>query len=377
MTKLISLRKFLKLQFGYLFQYQRIIFRTKYYRLRIRNKIRSNPQFKDLKRDKKYLNKSKQFLKNNFFGYNNTNWHHYFSTITKIKKVEFIPDDLFFNQIEPTLNNNSFSEAICDKLSYDNTFQKKDIPTTVFKILNGNFYNDENTHVERKSAFNQLNLLTESLILKPARISGGGSNIIVDTAQNISSLLNSKAYLKGSYILQKLVIQQKLMAQFHPASLNTCRIMTARVDSNIVVLSAYMRMGRNSNRVDNGQAGGIMCRIGENGHLDDYAIDKISNRFDKHPDTGIKFKGFIIPNYKQAKDFCLNHHKKFLRFTFISWDIGIRKDNSPVFIEFNPRHQAINGHQLINGPLFGEYTDYFIKRFNEEKDKLYPPNFII
>jgi hypothetical protein len=124
-------------------------------------------------------------------------------------------------------------------------------------------------------------------------------------------------------------------------------------------------MGNNNRRVDNGQAGGIFCSIGENGKISDYALDKLGTRAYKHPDTGVPFANVTVPSYERAKQFCLENHRRFLRFTFISWDIGIRDDGSPVFIEFNLRLQAINGHQIINGPLFGEHTGYFIKQYRE------------
>ena len=159
------------------------------------------------------------------------------------------------------------------------------------------------------------------------------------------------------------------MAQFHPMSVNTCRLITARIDSEIVVLSAYFRMGRNESRIDNGMAGGIMCGIDKNGKITDFAIDALAKKMYVHPNSKIPFNGFEIPAYSDVREFCTKYHKKFLHYTLISWDIAISKNGKPVCIELNLQRQAIFGHQLLNGPLFGEYTDYLLKKYRKDHKK--------
>lgn len=366
MSAFIQFRKYLKTKNSYLFYLQRKILDGYVLRKSIKQKIKTYPQFANVTKDAAFLREARQYLQKNFFGYKNTNWHHYYSTMYGVKDVRFIPDEVYFTLIEPRLNRFELSSAYVDKISYGLKFGKEDMPGTFFKIMNGKFFDEDNHEIDRQDALKFLSAQQETVVVKPAIYSGGGRNIVIEEAPQAAERIKSDPeYLRGSFIIQERVKQHKVLEQFHPASLNTCRIMTARVGNEIVVLSAYLRMGNNNRRVDNGQAGGIFCRIGDDGKISDYALDKLGTRAYRHPDTGVSFANVVIPNYERAKQFCLENHRRFLRFTFISWDIGIRDDGSPVFIEFNLRLQAINGHQIINGPLFGEHTGYFIKQYQE------------
>ncbi len=335
----------------------------------MQNQIKTNSQFKEVRLDIGYRKKARQFIQN-FSSQKSTAYHVYYATYYQSKKIGFIPNNIFFPSIEPTLNNFDLETAYSDKISYDLFIPKRFMPKTIFKIISGNFYSDNHQLLTKTDALNLLLKKDKALVLKPAIVSGGGRDIVFANAHEIADLLSAeKKYSVGSYILQEQVAQHPEMAKFHPPSVNTCRIMTARVDSEIVVLSSFFRIGRDNKKMDNGQSGGIKCKINSDGTISGPAIDKFARTYDVHPDTDIKFDEFSIPNYSAVVDFCLQTHKKLMRFTFISWDIAIDQKGMPVFIEFNLRIQAITSHQILNGPLFGEYTDYFIGRFKEEMGK--------
>ena len=333
------------------------------------NQIRTNSQFREVRQDKDYRKKARQFIQN-FSSQKSTAYHVYYATYYQSKEIGFIPNNIFFPCIEPTLNNFDFEAAYSDKTSYDLFIPKRFMPKTIFKIISGNFYTDNHRLLTKTDALNFLKKINKSLVLKPAIVSGGGRDIVFANANEIADLLFAdKKYSVGSYILQEQIAQHREMAKFHPPSVNTCRLMTARVDSEIVVLSSFFRIGRDNKKMDNGQSGGIKCKINSDGTISGSAIDKFARTYYVHPDTDIKFDGFTIPNYSAVVDFCLQTHKKLMRFTFISWDIAIDQMGMPIFIEFNLRIQAITSHQILNGPLFGKYTDYFIGRYKEEKGK--------
>lgn len=365
-----------KTLFTTVFVFQRRSFAKIRRRKKIRSQIKSFSKITPFTTDRQYLNKAKHFLKTNFHGYSITKWHHFYSNVNGQKKLEFIPDDLYFNYIEPTLNRNDFAPVISDKIAYDNLFDKNHLPACVLKLLNGRFYDAENRNISRDEAFQLLQKTNKKLILKPAELSGGGKNILVEKSEDFVAILKQKTYLADSFILQEFIEQHEVTAAFHPSSVNSCRLMTARVNEKIVLLTAFFRTGANQSIVDNGQAGGVLCSINPAGYLQGLALDKNGNRYTEHPNSKIKFEGVTIPNYEKVKEFCLNSHKKFLRTTFISWDIAIDKNARPVFIEMNPRTQGITNHQILNGPLFGEYTEYFIDFYNSEKRKVRLPRMV-
>jgi len=372
-----NLNKRLKSFFGYLFLYQRKTLNSYRLRKRIKKSLKLVSKQTVIKNDGEYHKQVRQFLKSNFHGYRQIEWHQLYYSLSNIKSIDFIPDEIFFNCFELILNKRDFAYVLSDKISYDTLFHKKDLPETVFKLINGRFYSSENYFLEREKALIELYNLNKKVIIKPSVNSGGGRNIVVDNSRNLCSLLKRKEYLIDSYIIQEFVQQHPLLERFHATSLNTCRIMTAKVDEEIVILSAFLRTGRDNSIIDNGQAGGILCGINSNGFLGSYGINNKFEKFYTHPNSKIKFAGAHVPNYNQASQFCIENHKKFLRFTFISWDIAIDYKGNPIFIEFNPRSQGIHNHQILNGPLLGEYTSYFIKRYHEEKNNVLPPDFVI
>ncbi|HKI88032.1 MAG TPA: sugar-transfer associated ATP-grasp domain-containing protein, partial [Draconibacterium sp.] len=341
-------------------------------RIKIRKLIKSKSELKVKKNlDKDYFNKSKKFLQDNFNGYSNTRWHYVFSKLNGIKSIEYIPEELYFTFIEPALNNFSLVNAFSDKNASNLFIPEKNLPKTVFKIINGDYFAANNDWVSVSKAQKIISEKTEKLVLKPAIESGGGRNIVIDNPTNILKILKEDPqYRKKSFILQEFAEQHPLLNQFHPNSLNTLRIMTARINDDIIVLSEYLRLGRNNSNVDNGMAGGLICGVNKDGTLKKTGYNKNLNTFIKHPDSGIIFEDFKLPGFFNARDFCMKTHKNFPRFTFISWDIGISKNNTPIFIEFNLKTQAINGHQIFNGPLFGEHTQYFIDKYHENRYKI-------
>ena len=186
------------------------------------------------------MNASEKFLQNWIPWYRNTHWHHAYSTLNGIKSVEYIPEELFFVFIEPVLNNKSLKNAYADKNSYSLIFGMENLPETVFKLVNGVFYTEEANRVESIQALEIIAKYNENLVLKPAIFSGGGKNVVIGPGKETARLLNENPVFKSdSYIIQRLAKQHPLMKQFHPDSLNTLRIMTARVKNDIVVLSSY------------------------------------------------------------------------------------------------------------------------------------------
>ena len=105
----------------------------------IKRKIKRDFPTSKPPKDKKYLKRSKQFLKTNFSGYTNTNWHYYYSSHNQIKKAEYIPDSIFFSKIFPVLNYTEFTSAYMDKTAFDLIFEESVMPRTIFKLMNGGF----------------------------------------------------------------------------------------------------------------------------------------------------------------------------------------------------------------------------------------------
>ena len=141
------------------FDAQRYYFDSRESRKQIRFIFKTNPNITNRNVNANFLKESKQFLIQNFNGYNCTDWHRYYAAFTKIHDVRFIPTDLYFTKIEPTLNNHKTEPGISDKIAYDIYFPKQNLPETVFKIINNKYYTAENDFIEKQKA---IKILTEN-----------------------------------------------------------------------------------------------------------------------------------------------------------------------------------------------------------------------
>jgi len=369
MKLLKQIFRFIKKKFYILFIIQRR-FRIRIdVKLKIKKIINKHPLLRNKKnRDKAYLIESRKFIQKYFPGYRNTSWHYVCSTLNGIKSIEYIPEDLFYTHILPALNNKMLKSAYTDKTAYHLFFDKKFMPKTIFKILYGRFYTEDYELVDNDDAINTISKIEEKIVLKPAILSGGGKNVVIKNAIEIAIILRSSSgYQQDGFIIQEYINQHETLKQFHPNSLNTLRIMTGRKNNEIIVLCSYFRTGRNNSVIDNGVAGGYMCGFSENGKLHKVAYDALFNTSEQHLDTGIAFHNVTIPGVKEARDFCKTYHKKFPYFTIISWDIAINENSQPILIEFNVGILGVAIPQIINGPIFGDNTEYFMEQYKVSK----------
>lgn len=317
------------------------------------------------KSNSEYLKKAEVFLKTNFNGYRDVIWHRCYASQNGIKKVNYIPEDIFYEIIEKSLNNCELADAYTDKNLLQKLFNEVSTPITILRIIHGRYYSAEynligNTKIE--SLFE----LQKKYVFKPTIDTYGGKGVVVGQKSKIIDLIHevmdkSNGQIHQNYIIQEYVEQHDALSILHPQSLNTLRIMTLRLGAKIYNISSLLRMGVNKNIADNVTSGGIVCGINKNGNLKSFAYDISFNKYEIHPTTKIKFDGYQIPSYPIAVEFCKRLHEDLLHFDLISWDIAISSQSEPILIELNLYGQGINIHQFINGPLFGDLTEELLK----------------
>lgn len=101
--------------------------------------------------------------------------------------------------------------------------------------------------------------------------------------------------------LEELICQGKEMADIHPKSVNTVRILTVTDrKGGIHILECCLRVGRGGAVVDNYSNGGILCVIDPyEGIIVTDGMDKRNLPVLSHPDTGVAFRGFRLPAWDQ------------------------------------------------------------------------------
>jgi len=308
---------------------------------------------------------AKSYFKSKGYKLKNTYWHCYYTSINGEFHKNYIPDDIFNAIISPKFNEMRQWPALLDKnLSY-NLFKDFKQPKRVLQNINGFFYVDDKI-VSEYVALETCNIINKSLIIKPTIDSGDGNMVEIFSVKNhqtnFKNLKTSELFnlYKKDFIIQEFVEQSASMKSLNPSALNTVRVMTYLKEDGVHVLSSVLRIGQTGSHTDNFCGGGIVCGIDNNGFLKNKGYTRFGDVFTKTA-SNVVFEGFQIPNYSSVVQMVEAMHPMVPYFKFISWDIGINKDELPIFIEYNTYYQSTDLHQIANGPLFGEFTDEILE----------------
>lgn len=165
--------------------------------------------------------------------------------------------------------------------------------------------------------------------------------LFVDGVELSFQYLTELLKVDSLLLVESVVCQHPEIAAFHPDSINTLRIVTMRRESgDIEYLQSVFRIGAGQSRTDNITSGGICVGVAPDGALGfygcrPYAIPSLP--LSEHPDTHMKFWGFIIPYFSEARELvCWAHACFSSRVHSVSWDVAITP-GGPVIIECNAR----------------------------------------
>lgn len=332
---------------------------TRYrYRTKISNLMKIIPRYSLSNHEKREV---RQYF--NKYGFKNISflWHEFYCGILDDFSVEFIPEDLFYTEIEPVFNRKFVFPALSDKNLLSKFFKNIKQPETIFKNINGFFMMpDGSTLLEEGAQSACLNL--KEFVIKPSIDSGGGKNVKLVSLESHhmdkkrNQLMNIFQAYKKDYIVQKKVNQNAKMKLLNPSSLNTLRVLSYLKEDQVIVLSVYVRVGKIGQFTDNITLEGVSCGMDSSGKLNEFGFDLYNQKCSK-TDFGCNLQNFQIPFYTKVKETAIQLHQKMPNFRFISWDLAIDEFDDIILIEFNPFWQEINDHQLNNGPLFGRYAD--------------------
>lgn len=193
-----------------------------------------------------------------------------------------------------------------------------------------------------------------SFIYKPLKgVCGRGIKIYKNICTGQKELFDD--FLRnGSFVIEELIEQGEGMALLHPESINTLRIATFKLKDDVVIYGAGVRIGTGDSVVDNAGSGGLFCHVNHDyGFIDTNAKDYFHD-YVYHPDTGVRFIGFNIPSWEEAKEFVTSMAKTIVGATVISWDLAYSK-RGWCMVEAND----VGGPNLIQGN--GEYSRHLLQ----------------
>lgn len=294
----------------------------------------------------------------------NRYWHYCYSHINGIYSEKYIPEQNFYQDIEPCLNRAEMVDGYDDKNRYDRLFDNVKMPVCALRCINGIYY--DHKYKALNSPEEILSTLDDHVeyIIKPSLKSKGGRDIFKIKKIDNLLYLDGKNVGVGSimdvykkdFVVQPFIDQHEKINSIYPYSLNTVRVMSLRLCGKILICCSFKRFGNSGLFTDNVASGGIAGGVLSNGTISEFAVDSSFQKYDKHPYTGRSFKGLEIPNIKEIYKLVKTQHHRLHYFDLASWDIAIGVDGEPILIEVNLNEQDINYLQLVNGSLFGEHT---------------------
>lgn len=289
-----------------------------------------------------------------------------------IKSDKYIPSDLYLFYIFPSLVSREMMFAYIDKNNYEMLFPNIAQPKVIVRNQNG-YYSYGITGkfklLKRKDVIDVLSNYS-SFIIKPSNDSGGGKGVrkiklqngFTNKGETLEELLNS---YKLDFVVQEIVEQYEPFNLLNRNSLNTMRIITYRRNGEFLSLGAFIRFGVEGAEVDSGGRGGLICRVNSNGIIDD-RIFYIKSFKRGSLKEYLRIENLTVPDFQGVLDFCYNLHAQLNYFDLCGWDIAIGKDGKPVFIELN-QYPDCESFQMVNGPMFGEYTDEIMEKVSKNK----------
>ena len=239
------------------------------------------------------------------------------------------------------------------KLSKVNDKLKGDIFDNKYKayLLFNDFYDREMVLVDSEDClkkFKDFIQKHEKVVVKPAN-GAMGDNIRllkIDDNKDILNLFENLRNEIGDFIIEELIIAGRDIKTLNPDSVNTVRLSTYFNGKNVYMHWPFMKIGRSGFFVDNGGAGGILVAIDEKtGKFISDGIDENCNRYVTHPDNGIVFKGYKLPDWEKAldlgKNIAMMAYKKIPEVRYIGWDITYTEEGKWIVIEGNSFTQFI------------------------------------
>ena len=208
--------------------------------------------------------------------------------------------------------------------------------------VNWSLYGDKN-HLPLSCLFDKYS----HVFIKPDTEEGGvGCAVLASNEENELFLdgvkISEKDLMEKLYapfLIEEIVSQEEEISDFHPASLNTLRLITmCNPDTGeLYVDRAIFRMGVGGSKTDNWCSGGISVRVYSDGTLDKYAYYYSTEKAPciQHPDSGIMFEGYQMPHFDEACQLVLSIHRKVKRINGIGWDVAF-SDKGLIIVEMNP-----------------------------------------
>ena len=179
-------------------------------------------------------------------------------------------------------------------------------------------------------------VVSQDCIIKPSTGSLGKGVFMVRQGDDVDLKALYECCRQKNLIVEERLFSCQEIAEFHPESLNTIRVMTMSYGGRTEVIGSVFRMGVGTSIVDNGAEGGILAPIdSKTGVIIGDGKDEDGHVFKQHPDSGKTIKGFHIPYWEKLIESCKRMVSLVPEIRIVGWDICVCADGRIEMIEVN------------------------------------------
>lgn len=136
------------------------------------------------------------------------------------------------------------------------------------------------------------------------------------------------------HIVEQLIHQTFSMSTLFPGAVNTLRIITISSNEGVKFAMCHGMIGAVGSACSNMAQGGIVVGIDQNGVVCTDGIMKRPPARTNHPDTGVRFRDYRIPEFEACVELAIRAHETLRSIYSIGWDVAITEDG-PLIIEGN------------------------------------------
>ncbi len=217
-----------------------------------------------------------------------------------------------------------------------------------------------------KQDFLKFALCHDRFFAKPVNGTWGrGATILSVKDEEEASALYDQLVEEDEWIVEQLIEQVPETAAWNSSSVNTIRIPAIRTHTGCKILQPFIRTGRKGAIVDNAGGGGIFAVFdAETGIITTDGVDEHGGRFERHPDSGIRYKGWQVPRYDELKAVVaklihdIPSHPRFVAFDFALTPEGW------VLVEGNSNGQFV-GQIAEHKGVRKDFIDYYLNKRQE------------
>lgn len=200
--------------------------------------------------------------------------------------------------------------------------------------------------------------LGEKFIYKPINGSQAQGIEVFNAKDYTQQQLLERVRSLPTGVLEEWIVQHEVLNQFNKKAVNIVRVVTARKTEKFAYLAATLAVA-NEKEYTNASANAMFANIDLNtGIIISDACDYEENIYERHPESGVKFKGFQIPYWDETLEMVKEASKIIPQMGYIGWDIAITPEG-PVIVEGNdsPGYEWMQV-RMINPSGYGKRAQY-------------------